>query len=60
MSEMDSARVQIGTVDKRGNSWLVLEVLQNKLDVPHFEVEFWLRGHTRSLPWYDGTLEKCD
>ena len=32
-------------------------VLQNMLDVPQFEMEIWLRGHTRSLPWYDGKLE---
>ena len=39
---------------------LGVAILQNKLDVPQFEMELWLRGHTGSLPSYDGKLEKCN
>ncbi len=36
-----------------------LGVLQNMLEVLQFEIEFWLRGHMGSPPWYDRKPEKC-
>ena len=46
--------------DAHDESWYMVVVLQNMLDVPQCEIEFWLRGNTRSLPWYDEKLEKCN